>query len=235
MATTPAQKIKVIITGATGMVGEGVLHECLRHPWVEAVLIVSRKPSGVTHPKLKEVIHADFYDIRPIENQLTGYNACFFCLGVSSVGMKEPDYYKLTYTLTMGFGTVLARLNPGMVFEYISGASTDSTEKGRLMWARVKGKTENDLMKLPFKQVYNFRPSYMHPTPGMKNTNKYYKYISWLYPILRRIAPNTVSKLSDLGLAMINAAVYGYDKQILEVRDINSLAQKKPGDNYYLF
>jgi hypothetical protein len=235
MTATAAQKIKVIITGATGMVGEGVLHECLRHPWVEAVLIINRKPAGVTHPKLKEVIHADFFDITPIEDQLKGYNACFFCLGVSSVRMEEPEYFRLTYILTMDFATVLARLNPDMIFEYISGASTDSTEKGRQMWARVKGKTENDLAKLPFKTEYNFRPGYMHPTPGMKNTNKYYKYITWLYPILKRIAPNTVSKLSDLGLAMINAAVYGYNKQILEVGDINSLAQKKPGDNYYLF
>src|SRR5215475_4576176 len=127
MLTNVNQKLKVIITGATGMVGEGVLHECLQHPMVESVLIVNRKPSGVTHPKLKEVIHADFFNITPIEDQLTGYNACFFCLGVSSVGMKEPEYYKLTYTLTTGFAAVVARLNPGMIFEYISGASTDST------------------------------------------------------------------------------------------------------------
>lgn len=234
MPNNPAQKLKVIITGTTGMVGEGVLHECLQHPMVEEVLIINRRPSGVSHPKLKELIHADFYDISPIEDQLEGYNACFFCLGVSSVGMKEPDYYRLTYTLTLGFATILARLNPGMTFEYISGASTDSTEKGRLMWARVKGKTENDLAKLPFKKEYNFRPGYLHPTPGMKNTNKYYKYITWLYPIVRFIAPKTVSRLSELGLAMINAAVYGYDKQILEVSDINLLAEKKPGDNYYI-
>jgi NAD-dependent epimerase/dehydratase family protein len=224
MATHLPQKIKAIITGTTGMVGEGVLHECLQHPMVEAVLIVNRKPLGVEHPKLKEIIHKDFFDITPIQDQLKGYNACFFCLGVSSVGMKEPEYYKLTYTLTMDFAETLAKLNPDMVFEYISGASTDSTEKGRLMWARVKGKTENDLAKLPFKEEYNFRPGYMHPTPGLKNTNKYYKYITWLYPILRLLTPNSVSKLSELGLAMINAAVYGYDKQILEVKDINQLA-----------
>jgi hypothetical protein len=218
------QKIKVIITGATGMVGEGVLHECLQHPLVEKVLIVNRRPAGITHPKLKEIIHQDFFDISAIADQLKGYDACFFCLGVSSVGMNESEYYNLTYTLTLKFATTLSRVNPGMIFEYISGASTDSTEKGRLMWARVKGKTENDLMKLPFRKVYNFRPGYMHPTPGLKNTNKYYKYITWLYPILRRIAPNSVSKLSEVGLAMINAAVYGYDKQVLEVRDINVLA-----------
>lgn len=222
-----AKTIKAIITGATGMVGEGVLHECLQHPLVEEVLIINRRPSGMTHPKLKEIIHSDFFDITPIQNQLTGYDACFFCLGVSSVGMKEDEYYRLTYTLTLNFAKTLGAVNPGMIFEYVSGASTDSTEKGRSMWARVKGKTENDLAKLPFKKVYNFRPGYMHPTPGMKNTNKYYKYITWLYPIFRRIAPNTVSKLGDLGLAMINAAIYGYEKQTLEVKDINSLAEER--------
>ncbi|HVV55680.1 MAG TPA: hypothetical protein VHC47_10165 [Mucilaginibacter sp.] len=219
--------IKVIVTGATGMVGEGVLHECLLHPMVAEVLIVNRRPLGLDHPKLKEIIHKDFFDISPIETQLKDYDACFFCLGVSSVGMKEPDYYKLTYTLTLGFAGTLVRLNPDMTFEYISGASTDSTEKGRMMWARVKGKTENDLVKLPFKREYNFRPGYMHPTPGLKNTNKYYKYITWLYPILKRITPNSISTLSDMGKAMINAALYGYDKQILEVKDINLLAKKQ--------
>ncbi|MBS1527085.1 MAG: NAD-dependent epimerase/dehydratase family protein [Bacteroidetes bacterium] len=227
MTDTP-QKLKVIVTGATGMVGEGVLHECLQHPMVDKVLIVNRRQSGIQHPRLTEIIHKDFFDISPIQDQLKGYDACFFCLGVSSVGMKETEYYKLTYTLTMGFATVLAKVNPHMVFEYISGASTDSTEKGRMMWARVKGKTENDLAKLPFKKEYNFRPGYMHPTPGLKNTNKYYKYITWLYPILRRITPNSVSRLSDLGLAMINAAVYGFDKPILEVKDINQLAKTYP-------
>jgi len=221
----PVKNIKTIITGATGMVGEGVLHECLQHPNVEQVLVVNRKPCGVVHPKLKEVIHSDFFDLKPIESQLTGYDACFFCLGVSSVGMKEPEYYNLTYTLTLGFAETLARLNPEMTFEYISGASTDSTEKGSSMWARVKGKTENDLAKL-FKKEYNFRPGYMHPTPGLKNTNKYYKYITWLYPIVKAIAPNSVSTLKEMGIAMINAALYGYEKQVLEVKDIKELARR---------
>jgi uncharacterized protein YbjT (DUF2867 family) len=223
----PTKPIKAIITGATGMVGEGVLHECLQHPLIEEVLIINRRPSGMRHPKLKEIIHADFFDITPIQKQLRGYDACFFCLGVSSVGMKEDEYYRLTYTLTLNFAKVLASVNPDMVFEYVSGASTDSTEKGRSMWARVKGKTENDLAMLPFKKVYNFRPGYMHPTRGLKNTNKYYKYITWLYPILRAISPNSVSRLSEMGLAMINAAIYGYSTQILEVKDINALARKQ--------
>ena len=219
------EPIKVIITGATGMVGEGVLHECLHHPAVSSILIINRKPCGVVHSKIKEIIHTDFYDLSAIESQLEGYNACFFCLGTSSVGMNKADYTKVTYTLTMNFAETLCRLNPDMTFCFVSGGSTDSSEKGRVMWARVKGKTENDLMKLPFKRVYNFRPGYMHPTRGLKNTLSYYKYISWLYPILRSMASKYVSTLSELGLAMIHSVNRGYGKQILEVKDIVVLAK----------
>jgi uncharacterized protein YbjT (DUF2867 family) len=213
-------KIKAIITGATGMVGEGVLHEALNHSDVESVLVINRKPCGVIHPKLKEIIHADFYDISPILSQLSGYNACYFCLGVSSVGMKEAEYFKLTHTLTLNFAEKLSSVNPNMTFCYISGSATDSTEKGSSMWARVKGKTENDLMKLPFKAVYNFRPAFMLPTKGLKNTLPYYKYISWMYPIGHRFFPNYFGTLAELGLAMINTSIKGYSKQILEVEDI---------------
>lgn len=219
------KNIKAILTGATGMVGEGVLHECLQHPSVSAVLVINRKPCGVSHPKLKEIIHADFYNLSAIESQLVGYNACFFCLGMSSVGMNEADFTRGAYTLTMHVAQTLSKLNPNMTFCYISGAGTDSTEKGRQMWARVKGKTENDLMKLPFKRVYNFRPGYLHPTKGLKNTLPYYKYITWLYPILRPIFSGTMSTLSQLGLAMIHAVSKGYDKQIIEVKDIVALAK----------
>jgi hypothetical protein len=218
--------IKAIITGATGMVGEGVLHECLLHPHVESVLVINRKTCGVSHPKLKEIIHKDFFDLSPVENELAGYNACFFCLGVSSIGMKEPEYYKLTYALTMHVAETLSKLNPAMTFCYISGKSTDSTEKGRMMWARVKGKTENDLFKLPFKEVYAFRPGYMHPTKGLKNTLKSYKYITWMYSFFRTFLPNYVSSLKELGMAMINTALFGYEKKILEVKDIVSLSKK---------
>lgn len=219
-------KIKAIVTGATGMVGEGVLHECLQHADVEQVLVINRKPCGVSHPKLKEIIHADFFNMKPIADQLKGYNACFFCLGVSSVGMKETDYFKMTYTLTMHLAEILSRQNPDMTFCYVSGAGTDSTEQGRSMWARVKGKTENDLMKLPFKAVYAFRPGYMHPTPGLKNTLKYYGYLSWLYPVLRFISNKLATTLAELGLAMINAAKFGYEKKVVEVPDIVALAKK---------
>jgi hypothetical protein len=220
-------KIRAIITGASGMVGEGVLHECLQHTEVEAVLVVGRKKCGITHPKLKEIIHQDFYNLSPIEEQLKGYNACYFCLGVSSIGMKEEQYYKLTYTLTLHFAQTVSKLNSDMTFCYVSGAATDSTEKGKSMWARVKGKTENDLMRLPFKKVYLFRPGYLHPTPGLKHAHKFYKYIGWLYPITRKLAPGAASTLKELGLAMINTINIGYDKQVLEVKDIVALASKK--------
>ncbi|MFZ4704626.1 MAG: NAD-dependent epimerase/dehydratase family protein [Bacteroidales bacterium] len=219
-------KIWVIITGATGMVGEGVLHECLKHPDVEAVLVITRRTCGINHPKLKEIIHADFYDLSPIEDQLSGYNACFFCLGVSSIGMKEPEYNKLSYILTLYVAQTLCKLNKDMVFCYVSGAGTDSTEKGRIMWARVKGKTENELMKLPFKAAYAFRPAFMLPTRGLKNALPFYKYISWLYPITRSFFPSYFGTLKELGLAMINSAEYGYSEKILELKDIRILAGK---------
>lgn len=219
-------KLRAIVTGATGMVGEGVLHECILHPDVEEILVLTRKSSGVNHPKVKELVHSNFQDLSAIEDQLKNYNACFFCLGVSSIGMNEADYTKLTYTLTLHVATTLSRLNTGMTFCYISGASTDSTEKGKSMWARVKGKTENDLLKLPFKNVYLFRPGYMHPTKGLKNVLKFYKYISWMYPFLRLVFPSGVSTLKELGLAMINSALKGYEKSVLEVKDIVKLAKE---------
>jgi uncharacterized protein YbjT (DUF2867 family) len=223
-------KIRTIITGATGMVGEGVLYECLQNDNVEQVLVIGRKPCGYDHSKLKEIIHSDFFDISSLGEQLKGYNACYFCLGVSSLGKKEPEYFRFTYTLTINFATILAELNPGMSFCYISGAGTDSSEKGRVMWARVKGKTENDLMKLPFKSVYNFRPAFIKTTlPAKPSTTYYktYKYGSWIFPMLKLIAPNYITYLKDLALSMINASISGYDKNILEVRDIKYLAAKQ--------
>lgn len=224
MQKESTKKLRVIITGSTGMVGEGVLHECLHHVDVDQVLVINRLTCGVTHPKLKEIIHTDFHHLFPIREELAGYNACFFCLGVSSVGMKEPEYYRLTYTLTMHMAELLSAQNPEMTFCYVSGAGTDSSEKGRQMWARVKGKTENDLLKLPFKQVYNFRPGIIEPTKGLKNTLSFYKYFGWLLPLIKTIGPNYISSLREIGLAMIHAVTKGYKKQILEVKDIKHLA-----------
>jgi len=219
-------KIRAIITGVTGMVGEGVMHVCLKNPAVDAVLVINRKPCGVTHRKLTEIIHQDFYDVSAIEKQLTGYNACYFCLGVTSVGISEEQYYKLTYTLTMNIAQTLTKLNTGMTFCYVSGAGTDSSEKGRLAWARVKGKTENDLMKLSFRKVYAFRPGFIKSFKGLKNTHKFYKYISWLFPIGRAVYPNGFCTLEELSKAMIHAVSRGYHKNIIEGKDIIILAKE---------
>jgi hypothetical protein len=220
-------KIKAIITGTTGMVGEGVLHECLQHSLVESILVINRKPCGVHHPKLKEIIHSDFYDFSAIEGQLKNYNACFFCLGVTSIGKEEEEYYKLTYTLTMSLATPLSKFNPEMTFCYVSGAGTDSTEKGRSMWARVKGKTENELMKLSFKKVFAFRPGFIKPTRGLKYTHKFYKYINWLYPIGRVLFPNGFCTLKEIALAMIHAVNATEDRKILEGKDIIEMAKSR--------
>jgi hypothetical protein len=217
-------KLKVIITGSTGMVGEGVLLECLDNPGVEAVLVVNRRPCGRSHPKLREIIHSDFFDLEPISRQLAGYDACFFCLGVSSVGIKKEVYKHLTYDLTLHVGQVLALQNPAMAFCYVTGAGTDSSEKGRIAWARVKGATENALIKL-FKRAYMFRPGFMKPTPGQLNVNPYYKYIGWFYPIGRALFPSGFCTIRDVGLAMINAAAKGAPKVILEVKDIVALGR----------
>jgi uncharacterized protein YbjT (DUF2867 family) len=217
-------KFKVIITGATGMVGEGVLFECLEHPAVEQVLIVNRRPYRETHPKLKQCVIPDFLDLDGFTSQLTGYDACFYCAGISSRGMTESEYRHVTYDVTMHFAGKLASLNPQMIFGYVSGALTDSSEKGRIMWARVKGKTENALMRSAFRKVYNFRPGFMKAMPGQQNIKPYYGAIGWLYPVLRLVFPNHVSTMRDVGLAMINSVLKGYPKQILEIKDINSLA-----------
>ncbi|TAL66286.1 MAG: epimerase [Bacteroidetes bacterium] len=219
-------KIKAIITGSTGMVGEGVLMEALLHPDVEKVLVINRKPCGVTNPKLTEIVYADFFNLAPIEDQLKNYNACFFCLGVSSVGMKEDIYYSMTYTLTMHMAEILAKQNPDMTFCYVSGAGTDSSEKGRMSWARVKGKTENDLMKLPFKKAYAFRPGFLQPSKGSKNVHSYYGFFKLIYPVFRILLPKYVSTLKELGLAMINSVIQGYEKPVLEVKDIVELSQR---------
>jgi nucleoside-diphosphate-sugar epimerase len=218
-------KIRAIITGATGMVGEGVMHVCLQHPDVESVLVINRRPVGITHPKLKEIIHIDFHNLSPIEEQLEGYNACFFCLGVSSIGMKEREYYNKTYTLTMHVAETLSRHNRDMVFCYISGAGTDSTEKGRSMWARVKGKTENDLTKLPFKRAYGVRPGFIKAIEGQTRTLKAYKYVKWLFPIGRKLWPAGFCTMRELALAMINLAKKDFPKNVISGQDIIALAK----------
>jgi hypothetical protein len=218
-------EIKVIITGASGMVGEGVLLECLANRDVTQILMVNRKSSPLKHPKLKECIVPDFLKLEEFKAQLTGYNACFYCAGISSNGMNEAEYTRITYDTAMYFATILADLNPDMIFGHISGGHTDSTEKGKIMWARVKGKTENALMRLPFKKVYNFRPGLMKPTEGQKNIKGYYKVIDALFPVLNFIFRGYGITLQQLGEAMINSVLKGYSKQVLEIKDIKELAK----------
>lgn len=218
-------KIRAIVFGATGMVGEGVLHVCLQHADVESVLVIGRRSCGVSHPKLKELVHNDFFNYSAIERRLQGYNACYFCLGVTSVGKKEDEYTRLTYDLTMAAAQVLSRLNHDMTFCYVSGAGTDGTEQGRLMWARVKGRTENDLRKLPFKATFAFRPGFIKPIKGLKNAYGVSKVLGTVYPVLRTLLPKYVCTLNDLGLAMINVTLAGFSMPVLENSDIERVGR----------
>lgn len=215
--------IKVIITGATGMVGEGVLFECLQNEKVSEVLIVNRMHYEIDHPKLKELIVPDFFKLDDFADQIKNYDACFFCAGISSVGMKEDKYKMITYDTTLAFAKTLLKYNSNMVFTYVSGAHTDSSEKGKVMWARVKGKTENDLAKLGFKAAYNFRPGVMLPFEGQRNWNRIYKFIT---KAIKLFSPKNILTISEVGKAMINCVTIGYNKNILEISDIKELSEK---------
>ncbi|MGO4544958.1 epimerase [Paenibacillus sp. 2TAB23] len=219
---TNKHKLKVILTGATGMVGEGVLHESLAHPDVEQVLVIGREPCGVTHVKLKELVVPDLYDLSAISEELGGFDACFFCLGISSAGMSEAEYSQITYDLTMYVAGLLSGKNEKMVFCYVTAGGTDT---GKSMWARVKRKTENELLKLPFKKVYMFRPGYIHPTKGLKNAHRYYAALTWLYPLIRRLMPKHVITLSELGKAMVHVVQKGNDTPYLDSRDMARLSR----------
>lgn len=208
------------------MVGQGVLRECLLDPEVESVLVIGRSTTGQQHAKLREIVHKDLYDFSPIEPELRGLDACFFCLGVASAGMKEEDYRRVTYDITMAAAQTLLKLNPGMTFLFVSGAGTDSTEKGSAMWARVKGATENALLQMPFKAAYMFRPGFIQPLHGIKSKTKLYRFFyaisGPLFPLLRRF-PKYVTTTEQLGRAMLKVVRRGYPKPILESGDINSL------------
>ena len=220
--------MKVVVFGASGMVGQGVLRECLLDPEIESVLSIGRSATGRRHAKLREVLHKDFFDLSTIEADLTGLDACFFCLGTSAAGMSEVDYHRVTYELTLAVARTLVRLDPAMTFLYISGAGTDSSEKGRSMWARVKGKTENALLALPFKASYMFRPGYIQPMHGIKSKTRWYRILyaslGWLYPVFKALAPTMATTTEQLGRAMVAAAKHGAPKHVLEGRDINALA-----------
>ncbi|AKF86156.1 NAD(P)H-binding [Myxococcus fulvus] len=222
--------MKVVLFGATGMVGQGVLRECLLAPDVEQVLVVVRAPTGRRHEKLREVIHQDFMDYGALEASLQGHDACFFCLGVSSAGMGEQAYSRVTYDVTLAAARVLSRLNPTMTFIYVSGAGTDGTEQGRAMWARVKGRTENALLRLPFRAAYMFRPGFIQPLHGIVSRTRLYRslyaVLGPLYPVFKRLAPRFVTTTEAVGLAMLEVARSGAPKQVLENDDINALAAR---------
>ncbi len=220
--------MNVLLFGATGMVGQGVLRECLADPEVAVVQTVGRNPTGVSHPKLREVVHPDLYNYATIEDKLSGFDACFFCLGVTSSGMSEADYTRMTYDLTLAAATSLSRLNPRMVFTYVSGAGTDSSERGRMMWARVKGRTENALLRLPFKGAYLFRPGFIQPLDGIQSRTRMYRVFYTMFkpvfPALRAMFPNQILTTRQIGRAMLNVARSGFPKPILETADIREAA-----------
>lgn len=218
----------VILFGGSGMIGCGVLIECLEDPGVTSILSVGRSPSGLSHPKLEEVLRDDLFDLSDIETKLTGYRACFFCLGVSAAGMSERDYSRITFDLTMAVAGTVVRLNPGLTFCYVSGEGTDSSESGRMMWARVKGKTENQLLDLP-TPAYMFRPGFVQPMKGVRSKTAIYRAAytlsAPLYPVLKRVAARHVTTTVHLGRAMIRVAREGYHEDVLENPDINALGE----------
>ena len=225
--------MNVLLFGATGMVGQGVLRECLLDSGVQLVQTVGRSATGAQNAKLREVVHADMFDYSAIESKLSGFDACFFCLGVTSAGKQEPEYLRLTYDLTLAAAQVLARLNPQMTFIYVSGAGTDSTEQGRMMWARVKGATENSLVRLPFEAAYAFRPGLIQPMHGIRSRTALYQFFLVLFkpllPLARRMLPNQVLSTEDIGKAMLIAVRRGAPKKVLKVRDIRALLNEEAG------
>jgi hypothetical protein len=219
--------MKAVLLGSSGMVGKGVLMECLEDSRVQEILLVNRKSAGISHPKVKEIIHADFENFYSLKERLNGYDVCFFCLGVTSAGLDEKQYAKITYTITLNFAHTFISANPSSVFCYVSGAGTDSTEKGRSMWARVKGKTENDLLKLPFKAAYMFRPAYIQPLKRIKSKTGWYNAVYFIFkPLYFLLKPfkSFVTDTASLGKAMIKAASNGYEKKVVESKDIYILS-----------
>jgi uncharacterized protein YbjT (DUF2867 family) len=220
--------MNVLIVGATGMIGQGVLRECLLDPDVQLVETVGRTATGMQNPKLREIVHADLWNYAPIESSLTGFDACFFCLGIASAGMTEKDYERITYGITVAAAETLCRLNPRITFIYVSGASTDSSEKGRMMWARVKGRTENALLRMPFAAAYMFRPGFIEPVHGERSRTKLYR-ISYavakpLLPLIRLLFRNQILTTQQIARAMLNLVTRPYPKHILEIKDIREVA-----------
>jgi len=217
--------MKIVLTGATGMIGEGVLMECLKDERISEILSVSRKPCGKAHQKLKEYIVPDFLSLEKDDERLKGFDACFFCAGISSVGIDQKEYERITYDTTLHFAKAL-QPNPKLSFIYVSGSGTDSTEKGRLHWARVKGKTENDLMKMPFKHAFGFRIGIVKPAMGQQYVLKFYNYLSWLMPIFKTFFPSMFNTMEQVANAMIVVASKGYERNVIHVKDIHKIFNK---------
>jgi uncharacterized protein YbjT (DUF2867 family) len=222
--------VKVILFGSTGMVGQGVLRECLRDPQVESVLTIVRKPAGQPEAKVREIVHENFRDFSPIATELRGYDACFFCLGISSAGMNEADYRRVTYDFTMAAAGTLVRESPNLTFVYVSGAGTDSSERGRSMWARVKGMTENALLAMPFRAAYMFRPAFIQPGQGITSKTPayrvFYKLLGPLFPAVRALFPRFVTTTGEVGRAMLEVVRHGAPKRVLESADIVELGRR---------
>ncbi|KOS07527.1 hypothetical protein AM493_16850 [Flavobacterium akiainvivens] len=216
--------LKIILTGATGFVGEGVLLECLNNNNVDKILVIGRKGTGLTDSKIQELVVPNFFSLHGFEEQLKGYDAVFYCAGISSVGMQEAEYTKITVDTPLAFAHKLLEVNPDMVFCHVSGLGTDASEKGKVMWARVKGRAENELAKLPFKKVYNFRPGFMKPTAGQQNVKTFYRIMGAMSGLMKLLFPKISGTVAQVGQAMINSVTKGYDKQVLEVADIKNLA-----------
>lgn len=224
--------MKIILFGGTGMVGQGVLRECLLDRDVVQILSVVRTPTGQQHPKLRELQHADFFDFSAIAGELSGFDACFYCLGATSVGKSEAEYTKITYDITVAAADVIAHMNPQLTFIFVSGASSDSTEKGSVMWARIKGKAENAILAMPFKASYVFRPGLIQPMHGVQSKTALYRIpytiLAPFVPWLRRRFPNYVTTTEVIGRAMLAVARRGYPQRILESADINAVAPEPP-------
>jgi len=220
-----AKTISVIITGSTGMVGEGVLHECLNDPRIASIVLLNRRSAGITHPRVKEILLNDLFAFTGNEAGLTHFDACFYCLGTTSINKSEEEYARLTYELTLKIAKPLLQFNPEMTFCYVTAKGTDNSEQGKTMWARVKGKTENDLSKLGFRQFFAFRPFMLTPTKGLLHTHSFYKYISWLFPLGRLFYPEAFCTLKELSLAMIHAGYQGYSKQVITPTDMVKMAK----------
>lgn len=218
--------LKVIVTGATGMVGEGIMQVCLNSDKIEQVLVINRRSDGVNHPKLKEVILTDFMQLNQIEQELQGYDACFHCMGVSSVGADMTEYKRITQDISLKLGDICSRHNPRLTFVYVSGGGTDESETSKMEWARIKGRTENELAKMPFRNFYAYRPGFIKPFKGLKHSHKFYQYINWIFPVGKFLAPNVFNTMQELGESMIQLCLHPINKTIIKGKDISQLANQ---------